>query len=379
MSFARRRQSSHVVAAVLRCVLLVGVPSAAPHIASAEFITVMPGSNFVGNTDRYVYDPVNANVNAVAVGDVGAVTLDGTMYIYAPWGTSGGTFVTDFLGRLQYIIDEVGRLVKLGQFTESLRTISDPLGNTTRFHYDTQDRVSRVEDSAGNSTQYHYDATDRVIQTIDPTGNVVQYQYDAGNNRLQSINEPLGVTTTYTYDSNQYVASSTNTAGVVTQYTYDSNLRLDQVSDPGGTTQYTYDSTGNLSTIIDPLGATTTYQYDSLNRLSQVTEPVAQVTQYIYDTGDNLIQTIDPLGVITQYTYDSAFRLVQLEVDGGRVTRYSYDTLGRLTSINDSEFGVSAVEHVPEPSSLLLACLGAIGVGAFRRTRRGRMATASLP
>jgi RHS repeat-associated protein len=254
-----------------------------------------------------------------------------------------------------------------------------------------------ITDALGRTTAYTYDSNQNLINQTDGLGKITTYTYDANGNQT-SITDPLGNTNTKLYNQYSEVTSATDAAKQNTaSYVYDSNFNVKQVTDAlgqvyaatydtfgnavtqtdanGNMTQLTYDPNGNLIKLVDPLNATTTLTYDAMGRLLTRTDPRANKTTYSYDALGNLVSVTDPqthvsksaydlngnktsdtdaLTRTTSYAYDSLNRLVQVtypdtttksyvydfrnnkisETDqAGRTTQYQYDLAGELTSI----------------------------------------------
>src|SRR5262245_19318506 len=105
----------------------VGFLLLAEQRAVASIVVVSPGVEFIGHSDQSIPDPANASANTTARSSVGEVTLDGALFVFAPWG-SAGLAVTDVLGHLLYVTDPLGRIVNLGPSPQPLATISDAGG-----------------------------------------------------------------------------------------------------------------------------------------------------------------------------------------------------------------------------------------------------------
>ena len=85
------------------------------------------------------------------------------------------TSVTDANG------NAVSFLYENAAFPTQVTQIVDPLGNATRFTYDTLGRAVRITDADGKSTQYEYDIANRLTAVTDANGNMTRYSYDGPN------------------------------------------------------------------------------------------------------------------------------------------------------------------------------------------------------
>ena len=193
----------------------------------------------------------------------------------------------------------------------------------------------RVTDPLGHTTIYGYDTVDNQTSVTDPLGHATTYTYDALNRRT-SVKDALNHTTSYVYDANGNRTKVTDANNKVTQYTYDEFNR----SDSGDRCRerrgaYAYDAAGNRIGLIDANNHATTYAYDELNRLISATDPLSHVTSYGYDAAGNRTSQTKPDGTAITYVYDDLNRLTAITYPGGSVG-YAYDEVGNRTTMTDA-------------------------------------------
>jgi len=208
--------------------------------------------------------------------------------------------------------------------------VTDSINRTTRFTYDSLDRVTEVRDGAQGLTTYAFDGNDNLLSVHDQNNNPVERNVYDLRNRLTRKTDAKFLDTVYEHDGVGNVARMTDRRGRVMELTYDSLNRVIQVSDADGRiTTYAYDLAGNLSRIGDTESGELLMSYDVLNRLTEVVAPQGTVT-YAYDAiGRRTSRTISG-GDVTAYTYDRANRLKTVTLRGKTAT-YNYDAAGRLT------------------------------------------------
>jgi YD repeat-containing protein len=225
--------------------------------------------------------------------------------------------------------------------------------NTTSYTYD-GDRViaTVVTDKNGNVVSKSadtYDANGNVLTTVDGDGNVTVNVYD--DNRLIATTVGYGTaaaaTTTYTYDAAGNRTAETDPDGNTTSYTYNAAGQVLTVSNALGTTTNTYDDAGNLLSTTDALGRVQTYSYDG-NRVVNSTwynrdGTIANVLVYTYDADGNLLQASSFAGTYTM-TYDGNRLLTRTDPSGLTLT-YSYDDNGNVTSVQDSQGGLTTYAY----------------------------------
>jgi RHS repeat-associated protein len=272
-------------------------------------------------------------------------------------------------GRLTGQTDADGLEVKFGHDIDNRReTITDKLGNTTVYEYDSRGNVLRTVDAKGGVKTFTYDADDNVLTVTNAIGKTTTYTYDAAGHRT-SETDPLGNVTRYTYDALGQVLTTADALGRVTTNVYNEqtgNL-LSTLDAEGNETRYEYQPLGSLRTAMiriskddpahplvtgygydrigelisesDPSGDVTTYSYDADgNRLSQtITRTRADGTQeevktsYEYDRENRPTKTIYPDGTTASVVYNEQGKQSSAKDQLGRETKYEYDAQGRIT------------------------------------------------
>ena len=265
--------------------------------------------------------------------------------------------------------------------------VTDALGQTTSFQYDSMDRVLKATDARGASVQYTYDLNGRVMQVLDPLNAATQYEYDSMGNvtlvkdaesratqyaydaldRLTSVTDGTGVTTSYGYDSVGNLVTRTDGEGKTTAYAYDLAGQLVSTTNAKGeTTQNTYNEVGNRVGAQLPSGKSITYDYDALDALVQKSYSTGEADVfYSYSPDGNLVSMRDATGDST-YTYDANGRLVSytnafsatvsyaynenggisaITYPDGKTVGYEYDALGRMVKVTGRDGGETVYEY----------------------------------
>jgi YD repeat-containing protein len=244
----------------------------------------------------------------------------------------------------------------------NLATVTDPVGDTTRYCTDIAGHRTRVIAPKGT-------AAGVTCATGSPTYSTV-VQPNAFGAPL-TVTDALGHTTTFTYDANGNRDTVLDADGHLTTSTYNPAGELTQVSradSPATMLRYDYFPDGRLQRVLDGANQPTTYGYDPLGRVTSVTDPLGRTTGYGYDPAGNRTQKLDPGGSCTGAVsgcttsrYDAARQLVGVDysdpatpdvafvaydangrrtemVEGAGVTgvsRWTWDSLGRMTSSTD--------------------------------------------
>ena len=107
-----------------------------------------------------------------------------------------------------------------------LVTVTDALGNVSRFCFDHLGLLAKAEDALGNAVHLTFDDYYNLTCLTDPAGRAYTYTYDSKGN-LTSSSDALGNTTRFTYTSSyNRLASVTDANGNVTRYAYDTDGNL---------------------------------------------------------------------------------------------------------------------------------------------------------
>ncbi len=237
------------------------------------------------------------------------------------------------------------------------------------FTYTAGNRLETITDALGNITRYSYDSNGWNTGSVAPDGNIYRNTYSAvgeltattltgwsGDPNAPSPTTDL-VLESRAYDPAGRLASVTDAMGRTTAYTYFDDNRLESTTIAAGTpdaivaARYGYDAAGNV--ISECLNATAsgcikqlTYTVDNANRVtSAVIDPTGMNirTASTFDNNDNLLSQTMTGGNATDsrrsiYTYDTAGRLSTSSVitDTQTITtKASYDQRGLLISQTD--------------------------------------------
>jgi RHS repeat-associated protein len=360
----------------------------------ACFLSLEPGYN----PTAFAYtDPYGRVYTMTANGKLQSIKdLNNNLLTFGPNGitsSAGGLnvpFERDAQGRITRITDPSGKIYNYsydaaGDLTRvDLPDVAQPI----RYEYDaghlfrsstdargrsegsvtyTADgRLATITDAVGNTTRYAYDLTTNTTTVTNPDGGTVVSRYDT-NGLLLSQTDPLGHTTTYTYNSARKKLTETNALNQVTTYTYDSNGNQTSVTDTLGkkvTTTYNQfggpvtqtDQLGNVRTVTynasfspvamtDALGTVATYELDSQGNPLSYGDANGKVSRYTYDAYGHMVTKTDPLGRTASFTYDDMGRTATVTDPRGAVTRNTYDGLGRLLKVTDALGGVTSYEY----------------------------------
>lgn len=249
-----------------------------------------------------------------------------------------------------------------------LKTMTDPLGNTTTYVYDYEENSGQ----AGLKVRHIFPAVqDENGQNVTPEE---RYVYN-GQGQMTELIDRRGNKTCFVYTTGAASEAGTIFADGVTPVP---GLLTQTVGDCGGplerrTVYRNFDAAGNAQVKEEPFGVaggrlqvatrTTQMRFDTRNRLVESTDPLGGVNRLAYDNGDNPVQAVvdatgrpltmtasyNPIGqalrrvteaegdrIETRFGY-SINRQQTMEQDGrGNITRFHYDAVGQLVKITDA-------------------------------------------
>jgi RHS repeat-associated protein len=235
--------------------------------------------------------------------------LDGTAY----------TFRVD--GKLDNIQDRNNNKITTVYTGGNLTGLVHSNGDQLTLAYNAQGRIRQITDSIGQTTSYTYDtAGERLLSVTNPY-DTITYSYDTSNDVVRK-NSLLSIT--YSDNTHSY-------------FEYDNQGRLTRKHSDDGTRDlsYTYDSTGGVS-VANTNGSTTTSLVNDLGQVGQIVDPSGNGTQFFYDDKGNLTSLVTSNGFAYGYRYDDRGNVTNTVNPLGHETSYSYDaTLDTLTSVKD--------------------------------------------
>lgn len=275
--------------------------------------------------------------------------------------------VRDFSGEpyLTNQYDQHGRVVSQsiagrGESTASYDTdegvtvFTDELGNETKYYYNTNLQVTRVEygesgieknynekgqltvqvDALNRTTQMLYDEYGRMNCVIYPDGTREELSYNSSNYPVKVVNRD-GTESIYCYDERNNLISAQDERGNVCSYAYDENDNLTSYTDKEGNVwTYVYDEENHLQQAQDPEGNSYAYTHDRLGRMTSYTTPAGRTTSYQYSAAGDLIGIVDEEGTLL-FTYDGNGCRIGVTDKMGNKQRLVYNEMGQILLATD--------------------------------------------
>lgn len=202
---------------------------------------------------------------------------------------------------------------------------------------------SNASNALNRTTRYFYDTLNRLRFKVDGEGYITELQYDiAGRQEIQITFVTPTTAAPTTYAEALVAADSVrNALDQKTTTLFDAAGRASRITDSvGNYKEYTYDANDNVLTYRNEKGAVWNYVYDALGRLTEEASPSVSVT-IVSDSGNGLASSTSEARIISRYSYDHAGNLYSkiegirrfadntISSVGARTTTYTYDPLGR--------------------------------------------------
>ncbi|MBI3988595.1 MAG: RHS repeat protein [candidate division NC10 bacterium] len=332
-----------------------------------------------GNQLAYTY-PASWDFKPTRVEDGLGRSLEIT---YSDLGIIGGTRY------LVTVTDQAGRQITLNYETNgadnanetTLRSITDPLTNTTTFQYAGRVLLNNLIASQtmplGNTpyTQtyalrtFYGNSFPRVTSQTDALGHTTTLTYDSTANRL-TVTRPDGATEKYEhYSSHGLPKRITDPTNKTAQFTRDTSQNIDVLTGVtdrmGDTTGFTYQAeTGKLASLTNAKGDTLTHTYTAQDQtltnpingetvdftfynLTRTDYPDGTNEQFTYDAQGNVLSRVDRNGRTWTYTYNSRGQVLTATTPTGGVTTFTYNADATPATRMDSDTGVTTFGYDP--------------------------------
>jgi RHS repeat-associated protein len=220
-----------------------------------------------------------------------------------------------------------------GDVTEA----TDPLGNKTKYVYDSRGNKESETDAEGGERKWKYNEDSQETDETSPRGYVTKTaRNDYG--LPTKVTDPLGHVTEIHYDANQNVESETDGNKHTTKHEYnEENLPIKMTKPNGDTTETGYDTEGKKATYTDGSGHTWEYKRNLLEQVTEEKNPLKKIWKKTYEPAGQLEKLEDPEKHTTEYSYDEASRLKAIKYSTGQPSdvTYEYNKDSRVTKMKD--------------------------------------------
>lgn len=313
-----------------------------------------------GITTSYTYDNVSRLLSIIN----GSISTN--RYVYDNIGNRTSMKNTP-KGIHNYGYDAIYRLLQATHPAQPTEQFTyDPVGNRqtdgsgNSYFYNNVNRLLNY-----NGVTFEYDANGNTVTKINGTG-TTRYTYDS-ENRLTRVDLPNGDVATYKYDPfGRRIEKSVN--GTIEKYVYDEE---DILAEYDGNNQliarYTHGPGIDEPISMEKSGQKYYYHFDGLGSVTGITDSTGNVVQrYEYDSFGNIVSMSDP-NFIQPYTYTGR----EYDPESGLYfyrARYYDEKVGRF--ISEDPIGlkggdVNLYAYVKNRPTMLVDPLGLAGCGPF--------------
>jgi YD repeat-containing protein len=308
--------------------------------AQGQLLSVTaPAIGGVSQVTRFEYDPANGNVLKSI--DARGLTTD---YGYDTNGNrilerdSNGLTVTRLFSAANLLLSET-------RYTDVYTAGVNPTkAMTTRYVYDTANRLRFVVGAEGGVDEYRYNVLGQRNLSLSYLDSKIAagsaesaYAFDAmvAWSQTTAVKNGNASRTDIGFDARGLVNKTTTHA-----VTLGAAVAAPAVTADTGVVQFVYDVAGQLIQSIDAFNNATSYTYDGLGRRLTSTDALQNVVLRTYDDAGNRVVTRRADGVTSTSVYDKAGQLIstaQAEAGGAVVgtSSYLYDTRGHLRNATD--------------------------------------------
>ncbi|MDF2385032.1 RHS repeat protein, partial [Nostoc ellipsosporum NOK] len=297
--------------------------------------------------------------SAVAAGALKSFAgVSGSLYLKAPvYGVAAecevsfapvsiSSFTYDANGNQLTATDRLGNIVTrtysaTNQLLTETRTGSDKdswaSAHTTRYVYDSANRLRFMVSAEGDVTEYRYNGYGQKIYDIAYTGQVYD-QAGSTEGDLVAWRNALSDPTAASHV--EYLYHANGTVSHIYRYAAAYSPGSPHVGEGYSYEVFSYDSAGRLITSTVAGQNTLVYAYDGLGRVTSRTDLNGGTTSIVFN--DASTQTVITLanGFVQTSTYNKAGELVSFTESGeavaGGTAQYGYDKNGRLRVVTDA-------------------------------------------
>jgi len=220
---------------------------------------------------------------------------------------------------------------------QNLRKITDPLGFTEDFIYNSDRLITQINDKRSNVVQVGYN-NEHAVTSLESGISQIYVSYDPVNSQTVVTQPVQGSiqTTTYTFDGEGRATQiSGSCCGFDIQYQYNAENDITRITDAKGLEyNYTYDEKGNVLTETDPLNNIQEFQYETqFNQLAYWKDRNGNITSSSFDASGNVTSVFYPMGVTRIYSYYDNGLLKTTTNGEGHTANLTYNSFGNQTTI----------------------------------------------
>lgn len=228
--------------------------------------------------------------------------------------------------------------------------VTNGVGATTTYTYDTEQRMTSWTDSNGNSLTNTYDPAGRVVRQRGTNGTLDAdfdyFTYPDGSGTRTTVTDSTGAATIYDFDPDHKLRDVIDPLGgrIHTDYTPDRKpLRV--IASNGGITYYTYTPDGDLAKVVRPDEKSITIGYAARNRPTVITDADGSTRQQEWDAHGNVAAIVDEAGRRTAFDHSRSGAVTSVIESTGATTVFDVDAAGLPIAVTDPYGAVTRIER----------------------------------
>lgn len=274
-------------------------------------------------------------------------------------------FFKEPIPRLTKIEDRLGNVMTFDYASGEISKITSPNNRWIELSYNTDGFIGSITDNIGRSVLYQYDSYDRLWKVTDMEGHITEHSYYGSSDRMHTIKDGRGVTfLTNEYDPVNYRITKQTLGDPSNVFLFDytehpttEKIIEAEVTDPRGYVRhFEFNADGYVTSDTlaqgTPEGQTVTYEREAgSNFILSVTDSLNnRKTRFVYDASGNItdVTLLDgqPGAVTTHIDYEPDFSLISAITDPlDHTTSFGYDLFGQLTRVTDPLLNQWSLEY----------------------------------
>lgn len=218
-------------------------------------------------------------------------------------------------------------------------------GETTRYGYDSMNRITSVDYPEGNNVNISYTSRSRTATRGSLTETINYNSFG----RVFSVTRG-GISTSYSTDAlgrTTFISNPGSSSG--TSYSYDILDRVTQIRNPDGTSKFINYGSSSKS-VRDENGNTTINYYRAYGDpdkkfLMAITTPDSSASMDYDRNSKDLITSAKQAGITRHYSYNSSGYMISATHPETGTTSYGRDAAGNMTSKNVGSSGTTTYSY----------------------------------
>ncbi|WP_051027029.1 RHS repeat-associated core domain-containing protein [Nocardia higoensis] len=232
----------------------------------------------------------------------------------------------------------------------NLTSVTNGVGATTHYGYDSDARMLSWRDSRGTEMRNTYDRSGRVVQQVGTDGILsasLAYEILPGSGRTRTRHtNSLGATTIFEFDEDLCLRNRIDPRGATSIFAYNEYRQpVRHVDAYANITTYLYNSDGDLILLRRPDQQSITISYAAPHRPATTTDVDGTTTVRTYDEHGNLAGVTDADGVTTTYTHHPCGAPASITLSTGATTVIEVDPAGLPIRITEPNNAVTLIER----------------------------------